>query len=749
MGIKKKRDNMYKLRVPTILITTLSLFVSCRTSSNRSSLKEDALVSHAGYFENCKNTKTCYNYNELFLYARALMSQKAVRTVLKEKFPDALQVDNRTAEILDMEGNVRDFSEHQLLNMMQQLPSSLRSLKKILVDNIEDPDQLSEIFDKLIEKFNQEHGSVDGFIDTSPPGAPFALTTPEEIPSFANIELYVNHPLLIRGSLKTANPNFVTETMTGDKVNDLSKVVIDFIEQATKEIVINVYDFNHSDIAAALIAAADRGVSIRVGVDIRTSTQRPNAPHPVNPLNVMIVKDMREAGIHVTSVNSTGLNHQKIIARDWSKKSKGAVLFSSANFTASGIHPMGDVMDGKIESKNFKYALPNANHMITLNSDVGAALINHELSKIIGVKDQFSTKFFDDLGLSDQTTEGGKYFFQLRGSELPFSGSYKLIGSKNEEINITFTPGGALKSVNQLILSHMISTKKGSIRMAQFAFSSPHVAQALIERIAKDKRNDIVTDFLSVGDKPFALSWWSQFLTLSDLTKSIPEDLVESSIVIGTDISSVSSKVYFDRALTNLEEAPSNIEILDPASSEKLRNRTCVAPYTFGDRKVPLLQRPTIRDARGNEHPSIIKDVMTIEDNTEPGQQGELIKLSGKIHHKLIKVGNYSSVGSSFNFSKGAESNSEQIVIVKSSRMSNMATGMVNYLAKESFNSVYGQAVHKNGYAVEDAVNGKILLGIAKDLSGNEFEIRATLDQAKEYGFVDGSSRDFKCIHEY
>ncbi|MCB0420291.1 MAG: hypothetical protein KDD61_04810, partial [Bdellovibrionales bacterium] len=53
---------------------------------------------------------------------------------------------------------------------------------------------------------------------------------------------------------------------------------------------------------------------------------------------------------------------------------------------------------------------------------------------------------------------------------------------------------------------------------------------------------------------------------------------------------------------------------------------------------------------------------------------------TAKLHHKLIAIGEYITLGTSFNFSVGAASNNEQLMILKSKKYSDQMRGAFDWL---------------------------------------------------------------------
>jgi hypothetical protein len=73
---------------------------------------------------------------------------------------------------------------------------------------------------------------------------------------------------------------------------------------------------------------------------------------------------------------------------------------------------------------------------------------------------------------------------------------------------------------------------------------------------------------------------------------------------------------------------------------------------------------------------------------------GKAFKANGKIHHKIL--------GTSFSFSQGAESNNEQLLIIKDKKMSKIVDGMIKHLVKGSRGSVAAEALRRNALKIPE-----------------------------------------------
>ncbi len=448
----------------SILIAT-TLVVATTTGSGTAHAVEASTLEYAKFFD----------------YSRKLLTRDPVRKFLRETLAEDLAVDPALAAKYGADvANARDISEGQLILLLQQNPTVFENVDKYLA---EIPPSLSETpeekaarkkwraqFKELLNK----PGVREEFRRLNNPLEPFLLANPDASAGYSNLKIYFTHPRIKDGqTLPADNPKAEW---------------IKFIQGAKKQYVSNVFDFDLKDVAQALVDAAKRGVEVTQGIDKNVAEARPEVAE--------IVKFLREGGVNVHLVNSVGLNHQKNAARDWDLPGQGGALFSSGNLTQSCLGPEGDLV--KFPGAKSKFSIPNANHLITMDSDLTANLINHELTKTLRPP------------------------YQLRGSDYPLSSAFKIKGTpypgsttKEPYIVVTFTPGGGLRDVGQNVISRILVESEGPVDMIQFANSSQPVEQALLARARREIEKTGKFEFRSVGDGPFAMQYWSRFLNMS------------------------------------------------------------------------------------------------------------------------------------------------------------------------------------------------------------------------------------------
>ncbi len=525
----------------------------------------------------------------------------------------------KPASTFDVQGLERS---RQIIKYNQENPQpkkkGVRKSKPVpestIIEYFQDhPEALKSDLAKVVRELNERSRVVDTTKHVR-------LIPPAGKPGYEDLRVFVSHRYRL-----------------GEKeipADDLAKVWRDFIVQAKKEIVLNVFEFDLESIADELIRAHQRKINVQVGVDGNLLKK--------NPRDRAVSDRMKAAGIKVVEVDSVGLNHQKMMAIDWSQPDLARALFSSGNLTKSCLSADGDLDDlnNSDDSKKTKArvleanafakarAIPNANHIITMKSWLTSNLIHHELTKT----------FSKELG--------------LRGSAYPTSGAFQITGPgvdpqtfeayPENSFIIAFTPGGGYREVNRNILAYLIKKSEGPIRMVQFAFSAKDVAAALLERAQRDIQKTGKFDFQSVGDTAFAMQKWSQFLKMSGLKRT--------------------SKGRGKDKVVRFEGDTENpwVKSLTEDQLIALRKNIRVAPAVYGRANVRI----------GNNS----------------------YDLTSKIHHKIMSMGDFAIIGTSFNFSNSAETNNEQLLVFRDPKMAAIVQGITSELAGESPRSVYEEA---------------------------------------------------------
>ncbi|MEK7356676.1 MAG: hypothetical protein AAB250_09515, partial [Bdellovibrionota bacterium] len=325
---------------------------------------------------------------------------------------------------------------------------------------------------------------------------------------------------------------------------------------------------------------------------------------------------------------SVGLNHQKMIVRDPGTPN-AAVLLLSGNFTQSCIGPEGDAV-ALPPAKRPKDSIPNANHALMIRGQIPAAVVKQELRKTL--------------------------VYGIKGAGYPTGGAFQIMGPKPSATSkkarswmmLTFSPNGGLGDINRDILTRVIRETKGPVIALHFAFSSAILQREIVARIQRETDRlraagrPAKNMFLSVGDTPFAMQFWSVFLGLSGLERN------------------TETGRYSPLAIDPLKSGLTAGELAD------LRSNIRIAPRVYGEKHIKV--------------------------------DGNNVKLTSKIHHKvfIFPESEVSVVGTSFNPSASAESNQEQVMIVRDAGIAKTARGMFEYLYKNSAASVTEEAERRN-----------------------------------------------------
>lgn len=241
-------------------------------------------------------------------------------------------------------------------------------------------------------------------------------------------------------------------------------------------------------------------------------------------------------------------------------------------------------------------------------------------------------------------------------SNYPVGGAFQIMGPKPAPASkkarpwmmLTFSPNGGLGEINRDILTRVIRETRGPVLALHFAFSSEILQNEIVARIQReaDRKRELglpATDlFFSVGDTPFAMQFWSVFLGLSGLERN------------------QETGIYSPLAVDPLKSILNAKELTD------LRSHIRIAPRVYGEKHLKI--------------------------------GGESVKLTSKIHHKvfIFPESDVSVVGTSFNPSASAETNQEQVMIVRDPEITKIARGMFEYLYKNSGASVTEESERRN-----------------------------------------------------
>lgn len=422
-----------------------------------------------------------YDYGAMFdLIRRTLAGPQGprVRAFLRQAFRPELTLTPEEQRRHGLPSRLKDVSTSQLMLILQNNPHVAPIIEAYLGEmSVLKPGSAQEkearkrwraAFRGLLAeaRVNEE------FRRLNDPLEPMPLTLPGNAPGYRGAQVFLDHPSYRDGAWR--------------EPQDLVRVVLDFVRGAEKELMLNVFDFDLAEVADALVAKAASGVKVTVGIDKDVIAQRKD---------VKAVFDKLKAApsVDAVAVDAVGLNHQKMMVRDWSEPRKAKVLFSSGNLTRSCLSPGGDLGGSGLAAKD---SVPNANHIITLESQPAAVTVADSLIKTLAPE------------------------YRLRGNQYPLGGGFQVFGGgpagpDTSFMALTFSPRGGLGEVNRDIVRRVLLQTRGPVRMLQFAFSSSEVLDALLERARLEKSEGNEFDFKSVGDTAFAMAGWSAFLRLS------------------------------------------------------------------------------------------------------------------------------------------------------------------------------------------------------------------------------------------
>lgn len=431
------------------------------------------------------------DYARMFELSRRTLAIPHARRFLRETFADELTLTEEQQAEHALPDRIKEMSESQFMLLLQHNPQAWPMLEEYLAEvekDEEDGRTKESLHAAWRDRFrllaaNERIREV--FRTLNDPLSPMHLEAEDGAPGYGNARVYANHRT--KAGRRTAAPA------------DLKAVLTGFIGAAETELMFNVFDFDLEDVADAMIARADAGVKVTGGVDKNVVEARPAVKAVFDRLS-------KHPNITMRAVDPVGLNHQKLVVRDWNDPEKAASLFSSGNFTQSCIGPEGD-LKGLPAGERPKDSIPNANHMLVMDGQVMALTAANSLIKTLV------------LG--------------LRGDEYPLGGAYKVFGAgpKDEApwMIAAFSPKGGLGDINRDMTRRLLLSTRGPVRALQFAFSAKSAEEALVERARLEKEEGGAFDFKSVGDTPFAMRPWSVFLSLSGLVlEEAPKRFVEA-----------------------------------------------------------------------------------------------------------------------------------------------------------------------------------------------------------------------------
>lgn len=552
---------------------------------------------------------------ELFELTQKVMENKVLYKYLNRIFSRQLQISPEKQKTYGWPEKSKGLSSTQVMFLLQSLreewPMLNAYLSSVTEANFSQP-EIKKFRDDLRTRFSKifnDKNLAEKFKSLNDPTEPLEIQD-DRTPGYEAMEIFVNHK-------SHANPFSSSSAVIPGA--DLKALVIDFIKGAQHSIIYNVFEFNLMDIALALKEQNNLGVEILGGIDLQTTSISES-----NSAVFTYLKSHESPSFKTVGVNSSGLNHQKILVRD-AGTPEAAILLLSGNFTQSCIGPEGDAVNAPIPLRP-KESLPNANHALFIKGTLPALAAKYELQKTLlkGFRGQ---------------------------SDYPIGGSYLFYGPRTKPSEpapyflLSFSPNGGMGEVNRDIIKRVILGTRGPIWTMQFAFSSPELIEAITTRVKQAKEQNALLDFRAAGDPPFALREWSAFLKLSGLQRDL------------------STKVYSSDPSSEIQS------LLSPQQLRIWQSKIRVNPKAFGEFN--------IRNSNGDNQ-----------------------RLSVKLHHKvfIFPQDQVAIVGTSFNPSRNAEGNQEQIAVVSDPKVVNKIAGAFSYLYFSSKQSVANMASKRNLY---------------------------------------------------
>lgn len=557
-------------------------------------------------------------------------------------------------------------SQTKLIYMLTQLPSDHVIFEKVLNDirrqasegsiSTDEKTTLQEL-NPVLDKIIKDTEVMKKLISSQAHEQPLVLYDVEMAESTKKIKrvgyedmvFYANHP-------RYENPDDPSSRII--PADDHKKIMVDMVNEAKSgdKLYFNFYDFDLTELSEALVLAKQRGVEILGGVDAKVYQAKPSVK--------ALIDDLAQKEVVVEKVDSTGLNHQKILVLK-SQYGRSKTLFSSGNATQSCSGPEGDLKEVPPALRPAN-AIPNPNNMVMIMGEIPATIALSEIRKNI--------------------------VYKLRGqSEFPIGGAFQLMGKWDAQANIresilmAFSPNGGLGHVGRDIFSKIFRAGNQSVEGAFFSFSSKDNLDQLFEsifRIVENRRaqNLPATDIIKfVGDSQFALREFSNLLTLSGY-KLLEYDPREPYKVPAAVVQNVD---------------PEN-PLIKPTVNENKK----VYIKDTSDKRLKKLRSLLTKDEWQNW-----LDNIRVSPNWFMGDkvnyQGKDYMWQVKLHDKVVILPDQfvSNPGTSINFSLAGESNQEQILIVVSRRITQQLRGAVKYLfdkVSSVENSVFREVQRRN-----------------------------------------------------
>ncbi len=538
-------------------------------------------------------------YREIYLLATQITEHKLLYKYLNEQFKALREIPTFLQQEYGWPSESKGLSTTQIMFLLQRYPQYWDELRKymdtVTDENMNEP-KIKAFRESLREGFTSaltDKEAMEKFVRLNMATEPLEIKLGKGQKAFGDVEIVLSFPYY-------ENPENVKESKV-IPAGDMKGAIIKVIRGAEKTLDSNVFEFNLVEIAQEFIDASERGVKVQVGIDATTI----DIAESNKAVFSMLTEQMKKnKNLTVVAVNSVGLNHPKLLVADAGEKTAKTV-FSSGNFTQSCIGPEGDQVAVAAEKRSAR-SKPNHNHLLIVEGALPALVTQMEIYKSLSLK--------------------------YRGREFPISGAYFFKGpvepetGKPAEIILAFSPNGGLGELNDLISRIILSSKEGDILQMQFAFSNEKVISAFQNRILSMFKKGQGPGYKGFGDPPFAMQFWSGFLSLAGL------------------------KVNKDLEIYEIDKENPLVKHLKPAQLKALQNQIRINPSVYGNFK-------------------------------EKMADGSVAEVSVKVHDKTMAnlIEGWAVAGTSFNTSASAENNQEQLLFIRLMKVVRILVGAYMY----------------------------------------------------------------------
>lgn len=462
------------------------------------------------------------DFGRMFDLTRRVLSRPDARKFLKKVFKDELAVTPEEQKFYGLSEQIKDVSESQFMLLLGLNPQLWPMIEEYLAE-VEKSDGKKAVPVSIVKKWISAFAKIledqdiaAKFKKLNDPTHAMRLEWPDGKPGYTNQKIYTTHGRMVDGKLTPPD--------------DLTQAIRDFVKGAKHEGMFNVFDFDLLSIADEILASADRGVKWTGGIHSKNIEERP-------AVKAVFDKLKAHKNITMVSVDSVGLNHQKLVVRDWNDEKLAASLLSSGNFTQSCIGPEGDLcIPADKRDKTTAESVPNANHLVTLDGYLPAQIVANKLTETL--------------------------VYGLRGNDYPLGGAFRVFGPKPAGsaeapyIVLSFAPRGTLGDISRDMIRRLIVETRGPLRIMVFAFSSKTVRDAIVERARLEKAEGGTLDIKVVGDTPFTMRDYSVPLALAGLMvaeKDGKKQYVESD---PNELRDAMGKEAYEKILPFLKIAP-------------------------------------------------------------------------------------------------------------------------------------------------------------------------------------------------